>query len=182
MNNINKKIVKRLILQYGEYEFLQSEIKNLENQKFSLVLKKKNKDDAELKSVNKQLELLQKDLQQVSDEMTFANPIIWIMYKYEAYKNTPKAIKTMYDFRKHCEPDGYICTMRFRFLNKYLETKKTSLHDKKLFPNEMSLKDLYANKIIIDLLRNYTFMKLWKENEYLKTNGFINKWKTVIKI
>ncbi|HWA52382.1 MAG TPA: hypothetical protein VG895_05005 [Patescibacteria group bacterium] len=176
MNNLDfaKKTVKRLILQYKEYEILNEEIKKFENEKFKLILKKDNK---KIKELDKKINLLKLDLQQISDEMTFSNPIIWMMYKNEAYKNTSKEIETMRDFRKHCEPDGYICTNRFRFLNNYLNNV---LEDKNIFPDDMLLINLYKQKIIVDLLDNPEFMKKWKDSEYLKTNNQINKWHTAI--
>ena len=172
-----EQVVNRLILQYKEYLYLNKKIKALENNKFAELLKSKTVD--KVKEIDKEIELLKTDLDQVSNEMTFANPIIWMMYKYTAYKNTSNEISTLQDFRKHCEPEGYICTQRYRFLNNYLiNVSNIDLNDKYKFPDGMNLSKLYKSKFIVRLSEDSKFMELWKDYEYHRTLGKVNKWLT----
>jgi hypothetical protein len=54
--------------------------------------------------------------------MKFQNPLIWLTYKYEAYKNEEKPLTTVADLVEHCEVDG-ICHKRFHAINTYLREK-----------------------------------------------------------
>lgn len=193
--NIQKAstIVSRLILQYQEYMALAEEIKILEDQKLSelnQISTKENKDIISLlasqddferiKKLNIQILLLQRDLQQISDEMTFANHLIWMMYKYKAYLGKVNEISDLKRFRTHCSPEGYICTERYKFLQKYLLNKyNIDINDKTKFPDEMELKKFYCSDLMISLLDDLEFLELWKTNEYLKSDSKINKWNTV---
>lgn len=160
------RVVKRLILQFKEYEYLNVRIKDLENNKFLNKLKKNYKSVEEL---DKQINLLKLDRQKVSDEMTFANPIIWIMYKYKAYKNTNNEIKTVEEFINHCSPEGYICTKRYKFLSKYVKIDR-------FFNKKDNLRKLYKSGILLEIVNNQEFMKSWKQNEYLIKDGKVSKW------
>lgn len=186
-------IVSRLILQYQEYMALAEEIKILEDQKLSelnQISTKENKDimsllssqdDIEIiKKLNRQISLIQQDLQQISDEMTFANHLIWMMYKYKAYKGKVNEISDLKRFRTHCSPEGYICTERYKFLQKYLLNKyNIDINDVTKFPDNLDLEEFYNNDLIISLFDDLEFLELWKTNEYLKSDSKINKWNTV---
>lgn len=159
-------VVKRLIMQFKEYEHLNLLIKDVESKKFIYKLKKNYKLTEEL---DNKLNLLKLDQQRVSDEMTFANPIIWIMYKYKAYKDTNNEIKTVEDFINHCSPVGYICTKRFKFVSRYMKFNK-------LFDLKDNLSKVYKSEALLKIVNNAKFMKLWKQNEYLIKDGRISKW------
>lgn len=172
-----KQVVDRLILQYKEYLYLNKKIKELENKKFAEILKSKS--GKKVKLIEDTIALVKTDLNQVSNEMTFANPIIWMMYKYRAYKNTSNEISTLEDFRKHCEPEGYICTARYKFLKEFMRKNLSiDLDNKSLYPDTLELDDFYTKKEITSLLENHQFLKMWKEKEYLITKNKINKWNT----
>ena len=170
-------VVDRLIMQYKEYVFLNDHIKKLENDKFAELLKKKDSD--KLQTIDDKLSLIKIDLDQVSNEMTFANPIIWMMYKYKAYKDTSSEISTLGDFRKHCEPDGYICTERYKFLCKYLKDNyEKDIEDKSIYSDRIDLSDFYIQDFLVKLSQDTKFMNLWKRNEYLISRNKVNKWHT----
>ncbi len=170
-----EKVVDRLIMQYKEYVLLNEIIQKLENQKLIYVLKKNNK---LIKKIDKMISLFKKDREQLSNEMTFANPVIWMIYKYQAYKGASNEIKTIGDFRKHCEPEGYICTLRFKFLKDYLKKKSIDLTDLKKFPDNKDLKYLFKSDFIFKLTADTIFMNIWKSNEYLIENNKVNKWRS----
>lgn len=124
-------------------------------------------------------ELLSIKLQNLSDAMTFANPVIWIMYKYEAYKNEAQAIRTMHDLRVHCSKEGYICTKRFTYLNEQLVLREmASLNDSTVYPDDMTLDVLVQQESLLALTSDPTFMRQWTAYEYNQTNGKVAKWAT----
>ncbi len=175
--NYYAAVVDRLILQYKEYLFLNDQIKDLENDKFALLLKNKNSE--KLRELDDKIALIKLDLDQVSNEMTFANPIIWMMYKFKAYKDTSNEIQTLGDFRKHCEPDGYICTVRYTFMCMYIKDKySVDITNKVMFPDKLLLSTFYAADIIGKLLSDTSFLSQWKTNEYKITHNRVNKWNT----
>jgi hypothetical protein len=187
--------VKRLILQYEEYANTLNSINRKENNKLALISKVSKKTNLsisqimedqdsyeEITKLNNEIDLLKLDLQQISDEMTFPNPIIWMMYKYKAYKGKSNEISNLRQFRNHCTPEGYICTERYKFLNDYLiANHNKDLSNISKFPDDLELNKLYESDLLIDLCNDLSFMQQWKENEYLKTDGKVNKWETVIK-
>ncbi len=190
-----EKVVCRLIMQYEEYLFLSEAIRELENERFTSiarVAKEKNTSISTftgnlagrefLKSIDQKISLYKTDLQRLSDEMTYPNHYIWMMYKDKAYQDTSMEIATLADLRRHCSPLGYICTIRFKFFSEYLkEYKKNDLNDYKKYPDNIKLSDFYNFEEITALLEDTDFLIQWKQHEYLITGDTINKWHTAIK-
>lgn len=116
-------------------------------------------------------------VQSLSDSMTFANPIVWMMYKYEAYQNEPQAIRTLQDFRIHCSKTGYICTKRFTFLNDWLlALAEPSLLDTTVYDGMMRLDEIYASPTFERLCVDPEFINQWSEYEFHRINGRPAKW------
>lgn len=181
--------VDRLIRQYQEYVHLDAEIKQLDEQAFLLMgklakehelsladIQTKRSDYPELVSLDLQKKIYERMLNRLSDEMTFANPLIWMMYKHKAYKGTSTEIATIDDFRRHCAPVDYICGKRYRFLVEKLHGK---LDSEELFPSDTSLDHLYRDEIILELCMDPDFMKEWQEQEYKISQNRINKWNSL---
>ena len=97
--------VDKLLDMYDEYKTLTAKIAAAERR---LALAKLKNNDIE--QVQTELDILRRDQQQLSDTMTFDTPLIWVMYKFEAYQDEAQPIRTMHDFRLHCSKLGYICT------------------------------------------------------------------------
>lgn len=158
----HKIIVGRLIAQYKEYEVLQGVLSGFKKQR---VLGQ---------DVDQRVEAFYKTLlQQTADEMTFATPGIWILYKALAYKNSPQALETVDDFRAHCQPEGYICTKRYKMLRTYLEQKSLSLQE---VSGRTPLETLANQPLIIDLESDGAFLEQWQRYEYFKKGDKIAKW------
>ena len=185
-----ESIVNRLVLQYHEYVLLSEEIDRMKTEKLKLtaMLSKSHntpmseiaaheRDYPELADCLDRLALKERERDQVSDEMTFANPVVWIMYKDVAYKGTQQEIKDWAAFKDHCSPEDYICGKRFRFLEKYLKEKQ-GIELSNLFVDDMPLADIYKDQRIINLADDLTLMKFWQDNEYLRVGGVVNKWHT----
>lgn len=114
-------------------------------------------------------------LQSISDEMTFADPHVWALYKFEAYADEAQPIRTMQDFRVHCSKPGYICTKRFVFVNRALrQLKYVPLDDADAYPDAAPLSGAFET--LYTLTQNESFMEAWESYEYYKPHGVTAKW------
>ena len=160
------KVVKRLLLQYNEYCDLLRIIDSLNR---DLVLAKINKKLVQVKSLEKEIKICNNQLNRISDEMSFKDPITWIRYKYYAYKGTSSDISTLSDLVNHCLPESYICTKRFKYLSRYFDFSKIK--------GDTNLIKMISNKKLKMLNKNYDFMIGWQKYEYNIKSGIISKWK-----
>lgn len=118
-------------------------------------------------------------MQSISDAMIFPNPLVWALYKFEAYIDEAQPICTMQDFRLHCSKPGYICTKRFIFVNKELNQRGLlTLSDIIAYPDHESLATVF--KILDMLSQDNNFMKGWELHEYYKHDGMVAKWENFI--
>ena len=182
--------VHHLLNQYQEYLAVSQAIDRLKDQQiklaielganksvpFSVVL---HEQPTEIRAIGDDIQAAEQDLQRISDEMTFANPVVWIMYKYKAYLGTSQAIADMADFRKHCSKPGYICTKRYQFLNKHLQSQGMSLDDVALYPDKTNLPEVYQLPTLLNLLHNENFMAEWNKYEFNLENDRVAKWENV---
>ena len=123
-------------------------------------------------------ETAKKNLQLLSDSMTFSNPFVWIMYKFEAYKNEAQSIRTMRDFRIHCGKVEDICTKRFSFVNEQLTQKgQPTLMDDR-YDDSFLIDMLLREESIKALVNDPMFMTLWKKHEYNTVNILAAKWES----
>lgn len=188
------RTVQRLVLQYREYAALTQRIAELEAERFAALARIAARDGVrvpavivreatipELEPIRRGIALATRDLQRLSDEMSFANPYIWVMYKYRAYRSTSTEIATLDDLRRHCSPSGYICTIRYAFLRAYLRDHHgVDLDDRVAFPDAMTLPDFAQSTAMTALLNDLEFLEQWKEREYRITDDRINKWDTAM--
>lgn len=161
---LRDSIVERLTRQYQEYVAAQEEIDQLKQDKIV---------GGNAAEIDQKIELLKTLQEQTGNEMTFATPLVWILYKARAYKGTPQAIDTVGDFRAHCSPDGYICTRRYACMAEYLSAKNIdiSIHNE-----NMSLEDFATLPEVVNLEADFTFMQDWQAQEYYRKDGEITKW------
>lgn len=168
--NSARATVDRLLDMYDEYKTLTAKIAAAERR---LALAKLKNSDIE--QVQTELDILRRDQQQLSDTMTFDTPLIWVMYKFEAYQDEAQPIRTMHDFRLHCSKPGYICTKRFIFLNAHLcSNGQCSLIDSKKYPDEMLLSEIFP--LFREIGQDEVFMSSWHAHEYYQEDGAIKKW------
>ena len=157
--NSARAAVDRLLSMYDEYKTLTAKIAAAERR---LALAKLKNSDVE--QIRIELDDLQHSQQQLSDAMTFDMPLVWVMYKFEAYKDEAQPIRTMHDFRLHCSKPGYICTKRFIFLNAHLCSKgQNSLTDRKQYPDEMLLSEIFP--LLDEIEQDKVFLSNWRAHE-----------------
>ncbi len=188
-----EKAVEKLLIAYREYRSVQAHIEELKKEqlaaavdlskrhgeKISAILSKRESYPALQVLGGRQIEE-EAHMQAISDVMTFADPIVWMMYKYKAYLETPGAICTVKDLKKHCIKDDYICTKRFMFLNEHLKRNSgIDLTDVNRFPDDMLLPELYGQEFVIALVENKEFLHLWETHEYYKEGERVAKWENI---
>lgn len=119
-------------------------------------------------------------LRSISDAMTFASPLVWALYKFEAYADEAQPIRTVQDFRVHCSKLDYICTKRFLFVNQALrERGLAALDNTKAYADNTLLSEAF--EIMHMLSQSEPFMKAWEKHEYYKHNGAVAKWENFTK-
>lgn len=168
--NKARTAVDKLLNMYDEYKTLAAEITDAERRVALARLK-----NGDIKQAKAELDSLRQNQQQLSDAMTFDTPLIWAMYKFEAYKDEAQPIRTMHDFRLHCSKPGYICTKRFLFLNAYLCNKKQNpLTDNQTYPDDMLLDNIFS--LLDEIEQDAKFLDSWRAHEYYQEDGAARKW------
>lgn len=191
-----RREVDSLLAAYEQYKTLSAQIASgvvpSEKTKFSLLGKP---------GVMQNLDPLaeaKKRLEKIGDGMKFQNPLIWLTYKYEAYKNEEKPLKTVADLIAHCKVDG-ICHRRFDSINTHLRGKHEgkdlsgpdisswSLYQKVLYKlqllldrrryalvdSRLSLEELAKDRRFVALCFDLSFQSKWSRHE----NDPAGKWK-----
>lgn len=116
-----------------------------------------------------------KKLEKIGDRMKFQNPLIWLTYKLEAYKNEPgKKLETVEDLITHCNVDG-ICNRRFDAINAYLRQKYDGkdLTDPEFIDRSAKLEALAKDTRYIGICFDLSFQMKWSRHE----NDPAGKWK-----
>ena len=168
--NSARAAVDRLLDMYDDYKTLVAKITAAERRLALARLK-----NSGVEQIRIELDNLLHSQQQLSDDMTFDTPLIWVMYKFEAYQDEAQPIRTMHDFRLHCSKPGYICTKRFIFLNAYLcSNRQSSLMDRKQYPDEMLLSEIFP--LLSEIERDKNFLSNWRAHEYYQEDGAAKKW------
>ncbi len=113
----------------------------------------------------------------IGDEMFYIDPIVWMMYKHEAYLGKKNEIKTVGNLREHCTDHGGICAKRFNFLSTYIKTKYgKDIRDAEIFPDYMPIEDLYDGDILNNIVQEKNFMQDWQRHEFCKQDEKVAKW------
>ena len=165
-----------LLRQYNERNEMNFELENLNN---SL---KNAKTEQERQDISEKITKLKFTQDKLWDDMKYDNPYIWVEYKIQAYAWWAGKIKTINDFRTHCNKPDYICGKRLDFLNKYLKEKYDLdiMDDNSVDWNEY-LSEFLENWIIKELSQNKEFMEKWLSYEYFMRGDEVAKWKNYVK-
>ncbi len=169
--------VNSLLLSYSEYKELSKQID------LGQVENKSKPSFSFFKNIGKMQNLdplanAKKELVKIGEEMKFQNPLIWLTYKYLAYKNEPnKKLSTLTDLREHCKVDG-ICFRRFDAINFYLRSKYNGLdlHSDSFISGDINLEILREDPRFLDICLDKSFLNLWFSHE----NNKSGKWKNYI--
>ena len=172
--NSARAAVDKLLDMYDEYKALIAKIAAAERR---LALAKLNNSSGE--QIRIELDALRHSQQQLSDDMTFDTPLVWVMYKFEAYQDEAQPIRTMHDFRLHCSKPGYICTKRFTFLNTHLcNNGQCPLTDNERYPDKMLLSEIFP--LLGEIEQDEAFLSSWRAHEYYQEDGIVKKWQDYV--
>ena len=80
--NSARAAVDRLLDMYDEYKTLVAKIAATERHLALAKLK-----NSGVEQIRVELDELRHNQQQLSDDMTFDTPLVWVMYKFEAYQD-----------------------------------------------------------------------------------------------
>lgn len=120
----------------------------------------------------------QEEKKRIGDEMFFADPIIWLLYKYEAYQGSNHIISTWGDLVHHSQSHDGICGKRLHWLRWYLKERGFDVLDTTILPKETSLTEVVKMEAIIHLCSDKEAMIGWDEYEFEKINGEVAKWQS----
>ncbi len=113
----------------------------------------------------------------IGDEMTYADPIVWMMYKHKAYLGSDHEITTVGALREHSDDHGGICAKRFDFLSTSIKVKyRKDIRDPKEFSNDVLIEDLYESELLDKIVSDENFMHDWQRHEFYKKDGKVAKW------
>lgn len=121
---------------------------------------------------------LRKELEKVGESMKFQNPLIWLTYKHEAYKNEPgKSLNTLSDLIAHCKVDG-ICHRRFDAINLYLRKthKGVDMRTPAFMDPKMDLEAVGQDLRFVKMCLDQEFATMWSINE----NSTSGKWRDYV--
>jgi hypothetical protein len=117
------------------------------------------------------------DKERIGDEMTYADPVVWIMYKHAAYLGSDHEITTMGALREHSEEHGGICAKRFHFLSAFINEKYgKDIRNAEEFSDKMRIEDFYGSETMDIVVSDEDFMHDWQKYEYYKKDGRVAKW------
>ena len=157
----------KLLEMYAKYKALGEKIKEVPTSVFS---RKPGKI-----SEGAEVRRLKYEQVKLGNQMKFQNPLIWMMYKYEAYKDEGEtSISTLESLRTHCKVDG-ICARRYDFINAALRQKNRGedlTRDEFLAANT-DLSTVTSDQRFINLSLDPQFMTEWSRHE----NDKAGKWK-----
>jgi len=172
--NSARASVDKLLDMYDEYKALTAKIAAAERR---LALAKLKNSSGE--QIRIELDDLRHSQQQLSDNMTFDTPLVWVMYKFEAYQDQAQPIRMMHDFRLHCSKPGYICTKRFTFLNTHLcNNGQCLLTDDERYPDKMLLSEIFP--LLGEIEQDEAFLSSWRAHEYYQEDGIVKKWQDYV--
>ncbi len=115
--------------------------------------------------------------ERIGDEMTYVDPIVWMMYKHKAYLGSHHEITTVGALREHCDDHGGICAKRFDFLSTSIKAKYgKDIKAPKEFPDDARIEDLYGSELFDAVVSDEDFTRDWQKYEFYKKDGKAAKW------
>lgn len=155
LNYVDSEVAK-LVDQYKQWMRLEAEVGELKSRRPLAI------------EIEKRIEELKLEQKQLGEAMTFANPLIWLLYKIKAYQGTEKALENLGDLRKHCESPTYICHKRLDYLNWALQKRfgKNLLDDS--LDSGLGLAEIVEGGELLELSEDREFMEKWQKYEYFR--------------
>ncbi len=149
LTRLSNLAVDRLLLQLKEYRAVAATARDIDSQ------------DADV---------VRAWLARIGDEMTFANPYVWLGYKCRAYVGAD-AITTIADLDRHCAPLDDICHQRHAFLMSELRTRGIT----DIVP-ETNILEFLRRSDVLEAVFDADLLARWQQQEYRHDGGRVAKW------
>lgn len=114
----------------------------------------------------------------ISNEMFFVDPIVWILYKYEAYQGSDHAISTWGDLVEHSIGHDGICGRRLKWLSAQCKKEGVDIHNEATIPTNLLLAKVTELSVILNICKNEQAMNEWEKYEYETIDGEVKKWQS----
>lgn len=112
----------------------------------------------------------------IGDSMFFADPIVWIRYKYEAYQGTNQALVTWQDLVQHSFSHDGICGKRLHWLVAQIAQTGVDILSPEVIPLHTSLDVVATLPCIRSVSCSPEAMAAWTAYEYYVEQGVPKKW------
>jgi len=117
--------------------------------------------------------------QRIGASMFFVDPIVWILYKHEAYKNSDHPLLTWGDLIHHSFGHDGICGKRLYYIASWCAREKgISIFDETVLRRAADLAVVATHLLFLEISADESFMETWHQHEYEKTAGVVTKWKS----
>lgn len=165
-----KDIINNIII--GKIKSKQKTMNHAQSPEAKEKLAKLMRQYEEYKSASSEIEK-----ERIGNEMTYADPVVWMMYKHYAYRGSDHDISTLGGMREHSAGHGGICAKRFDFLAATIKKKfGKNIRNSAEFADEMALADFYESELMDSVVLDEDFMRAWNEYEFYKKEGKVAKW------
>jgi hypothetical protein len=114
--------------------------------------------------------------QRIGNTMFFADPIVWIRYKHDAYQGTQNALTTWGDLVDHSLSHDGICGKRLHWLQREVANRGIDIFSSAVIPRETPLYEVALHPEIVAIADSPVLMQTWNEHEYYQERGVPKKW------
>jgi hypothetical protein len=117
--------------------------------------------------------------QRIGDSMFYADPIVWVVYKYAAYKESTHPLLTWGDLIHHSFGHDGICGKRLHYIARWCALEKgIDVFDETVMRRAADLSVVATHPLFLEIAADESFMDTWRQYEYEKTAGVVTKWKS----
>jgi hypothetical protein len=115
--------------------------------------------------------------QRISDSMFFDDPIVWILYKEQAYRGTDHALVNWGDLIGHSRGEDGICARRLKFLQAAISTHAgADVYEAATLPPGTLLTDVARHSYLQTVCEVESVLAEWRLHEYYTTPSGVAKW------
>lgn len=114
--------------------------------------------------------------QRISNSMFFADPIVWMKYKFLAYQGTKSALNTWGDLIDHSLGHDGICGKRLNWLVEKARFINVDILSESVLARKMLIDEVVKTDLILEISNSELLMKEWCQYEFYKDGGQNKKW------
>jgi len=119
----------------------------------------------------------------IGDAMKFADPIVWMRYKQQAYRGTSGALATWGDLVEHSLSHDGICGKRLQWLVAAVKQKcGVDLLDGTQMSGDTRLETIATLPLVEQIANDESLMESWVSYEYYEVDGVPKKWQIYTRV